>query len=798
MDGSVVIQAVLDTANIPKQVGKLNSALKEVSWKGIKEGDDAAKKLSGSLKSAGTACTVGLTAPITAAGVAAFTTASSYEQATARIQAALGLTADEAERLGDVGEEIYESGFGQSLDAVSDALITVRNDLGAINDADMSYVTQALLTMSDTMDMDVGESARGINALMQGFGMSAKEATDLFVAGAQNGLNYSDELGDNLAEYGPRFAQMGFSAEDYFRILQGGIENGAYSLDKANDFLNEFQTSLSDGRMDESIGKFSESTQQLFQSWKEGGATGKEVYEAVIAELQQMPDGYEKASLASTLWSSLGEDNAMSMIEAMDGSADAYYRVGDAAQEMCDAASDSFEGQMQSALRELQGSIEPLGKPLLNIATNLAKVVQGFGEWFSGIGEGGQMAVLAIAGVVAAIGPALSVAGNLVAVVPAMTAALSGAGGAAGLLSGALSAITGPVGIAVAAVAGLAAAIAYLWNTDEGFRTSVTEAWDAIWGTIQGVISELRPYVEQAWEAISGAASQAMDAIMPIVSEGFQFIIAVAVPILQQLLENVGEVFQVILQTVTGVMEGVAQVIQGAWSLIQGIIQTALGLIEGIVTGDFSRMQAGIQGIMSGIAGIISGTVNAITSVIGGAINGVVTTVQNGLNTALSVVEGIFSGIESAIDGAMGGAKSVVSGAIDAIKGFFNFRFEWPHLSLPHIKYELIEVPVLGKIPNPATLSVEWYAKGGVFNGASIIGVGEDGPEGVVPFDKRGAMPLAEGIADELSGGAVDGEAAELLRRLIKELPGMIRKNSARSIVWNKREVARLIWEVQR
>ena len=742
-DGSVIIEAVLDTTKVEKGVKDVNSSLNGVSWKGITEGDKAAQKLSGSLKSAGTAATVGLTTPIIAAGAAAFTTASNYEQATARIQSALGLTADEAEHLGDVGEGIYENGFGQSLDAVSDALITVRQNLGDLNDQDLEYVTQSVLTLSDTLDMDVGESVRGVNALMDGFGLSAQDAMDLFVAGAQDGLNYSDELGDNLAEYGPRFAQMGFSAQEYFSILKAGTESGAYNLDKVNDFLNEFQTSLVDGRMDESIGRFSESTQQLF--------------EAVLGELAKMPDGYEKANLASTLWSSLGEDNAMGMITSLAGVENKYGDVSGAAQAAADSASDSFAGKAQSAMRELQGAIEPLGQPLLNIATNVAGVVQAFGQWFDGIGEGGQMAVLAIAGIVAAIGPLLSIAGNLVAVIPAITAAVGGAtaatgaaAGSAGVLGGALTALTGPVGVVLGVLAGLTAAIVYLWNTNEGFRTAVTEAWNAIWGTIQTVIAQLQPYVEQAWAAISNAVTQAMNVIMPIVSAGFQFIIAVAVPILQQLLQNVGNTFQVILQTITGVMNGIAQIIQGAWQIVQGIFQTVLGLINGIVTGDFSQMQAGIQSIMDGITNIISGAWSVVTSLVIGAVNSVVAGVQNGFNTALSIVQGIFSGIESAIDNAMNGAKNIVSSVIGAIKGFFNFRISWPHIPLPHIHYDLIEVPLLGKIPNPATLSISWYAKGGVFNGPSVIGVGEAGSEAVVPFNKRGAAPLAEGIADRL------------------------------------------------
>lgn len=59
MDGSVVIKAVLDTANIPKKLKELKSSLEGVTWEGLKEGDKSAQKLSSALKGAGTAATDG-------------------------------------------------------------------------------------------------------------------------------------------------------------------------------------------------------------------------------------------------------------------------------------------------------------------------------------------------------------------------------------------------------------------------------------------------------------------------------------------------------------------------------------------------------------------------------------------------------------------------------------------------------------------------------------------------------------------------------------------------------------------
>lgn len=771
-DGSVVIQAVLDTAGIPGQVGRLKDSLDGVTWEGIKEGDEAATRLSGALRGAGTAATVGLTLPIAAAGGAAFNTAADYEEATSRIQAALGLTEEEAEALGEVGESIYEDGFGPSLEAVDDALVTVRQNLGDLGDADLAYVTESALTLSDVLGMDVGETVRGVGALMEGFGLDAQEAMDLFVAGAQNGLDFSGELGDNLAEYGPRFAEMGFSASDYFSILQAGAENGAYSLDKVNDFLNEFQTSLSDGRMEASIGSFSQGTQDLFEAWKTGGATGQQVYEAVLGELAAMPDGYEKARLASQLWGSLGEDNAMGMIDSLAGVEDAYGDVAGAAGEAGDAASDSFASKAQSAMREIAGALEPFGQPLLNIATNVANVMQAFGEWFASIGSGGQTAVVVIAGILAAVGPLLTLAGSLITVIPAIQAAM-----ASGF--GATLAAAAPV---VAIVAAVAAAFVYLWTTSEEFRAALTAAWEQISAALMSAWAAIQPVLSSLVAAIMGV----VDAVAQVLSQVVATVLPVITPIITTLIQIVTQAFTAIMTNITTTMNVIQAIITNAWTIIQGIFQTVIGLIQGIVTGDFSAMQEGISSIMSGIRGMISGVWSAIAGGVSGALGGIVSTVS-----------GIFGRAKDAISNAINGARDAVSNAVNAIKGFFSFSFSWPHIPLPHFAIHpsgwKIGDLLKGSIPS---LGIDWRAKGGVFNGATVIGVGEAGTEAVVPYNKRGVMPLAEGIAEELGSGG--GALLDELRRLEAMLPAIIRENTARSIVLNKREFARVVWEVQR
>ena len=749
-DGRVIIEAILDTANVSKNVGKLGKELSGISWKNIKEGDDKAKALSGAFKDAGTACTMSLTTPIAAAGAAAFGVASNYEQATSRIQAAFGGTREEAEKLSQVGKDVYEDGWGASLDEVNDALIQCKSTLRDVSDEDLQTVTTNAMMLSDTFDADVNESIRGTNALMEGFGLSATEASDLLTAGMQRGLNYTDELGDNLSEYSVRWGEAGMSASDYFSLLETGTSNGAYNLDKVGDYLNEFLTSLTDGRMEDAMGSFSAGTQDMFEQYKTGGATAQDMLNAVLTDIQAMPIEYDRAAAASTLWSSLGEDNAMGMILSLGNVQDSFGDVAGAAQEAADAASDSFGTKMQTAMRELQGAIEPLGEPLLNIATKVADVVKGFGEWFAGIGEGGQTAVLAIAGILAAIGPVLSAVGAIIPIVSTIVEVVTLCGGAMGVLSGVMTALMSPVTLVVAGIAALVAVLVYLWNTNEGFREAVINAWNAIMTAIQEIMAVLMPFLQAAWDTI----------------------VAIVVPLVQGIADAVGIAFTTILNVVSAIMGAVSGVISGVMQVIQGIFQTVVGFIVGLVTGDFSMMSDGVSSILNGLASIVSSIWNGIMDAVGAVVSGIGDLIANGWNTVCDVTSSLFGNAASIIGNIMGDAKNVVSGALDSIAGFFRgLKIEWPHIPLPHfeISGSFNLDPANFSVP---TLGISWYAKGGVFNGPSVIGVGEAGPEAVVPLSGQRMQPFADAVAKSIgsdtSGNLTKQDVLEAIVEALK------------------------------
>ena len=83
---------------------------------------------------------------------------------------------------------------------------------------------------------------------------------------------------------------------------------------------------------------------------------------------------------------------------------------------------------------------------------------------------------------------------------------------------------------------------------------------------------------------------------------------------------------------------------------------------------------------------------------------------------------------------AMENAKSIVKSGIDKLKSFFDFDWSLPKIKLPHFD---ISGSFSLNPPRIPSFSVDWYARGGVFNSPSIIGVGEAGQEAVMPLERN-------------------------------------------------------------
>ena len=127
--------------------------------------------------------------------------------------------------------------------------------------------------------------------------------------------------------------------------------------------------------------------------------------------------------------------------------------------------------------------------------------------------------------------------------------------------------------------------------------------------------------------------------------------------------------------------------------------------------------------------------------------------------------------MKSEIQAKLNSAKNIVSNIVNSIKGFFNFKFSWPDIPMPHFSIRpagwKIKDLLEGEIPR---LSVEWYAQGGVFDKPTLFGygngalggLGESGAEAVVPLEKN--TQWLDRIAERLA--AKQGSTPIVLRLL--------------------------------
>lgn len=340
----------------------------------------------------------GIAGGFVALGVAATGAAADVETSMNKFAASTGTAEEELGKYQSMMEDIYANNYGESFEDVADAAARIKQQFDGIDDEGLQSLTESALTLRDTFDMDINETLRGADQLMTQFGLSADEAMDLMAAGAQNGLNYTDELGDNVSEYAGKFAQAGYSADEYFQLLKNGSQNGAYNLDKVNDAINEVTTRLADGTIEDSLSIYSSKTQDLFKAWQNGEATQKDVIDSIVNDIKNCTNEQDKLTMSATAFGTMGEDANAKFVESLSSVGTAFEEVDGTMQSVEDTMSGGVAAQLETLKKNLEMLLVPLGEiflPLLNtiigilieVVSAIAGVVTAVADWVSGVTE---------------------------------------------------------------------------------------------------------------------------------------------------------------------------------------------------------------------------------------------------------------------------------------------------------------------------------------------------------------------------------------------------------------------------
>ena len=258
-----------------------------------------------------------------------------------------------------------------------------------------------------------------------------------------------------------------------------------------------------------------------------------------------------------------------------------------------------------------------------------------------------------------------------------------------------LSALAGPAGIAIAAIAGLTAAVVVGYNTNETFRAAIQSAWSQIqalaavvWPLIQQTVSlvmqTIQAVVTAVWPVVQAAFTAAGAAIQAVVSSVFPFIESVITSAMNVINAVISTVLALIKGDWEAVWNGVFDILQAVWDgmvatvqscirLVSSIIDSALGLIQGVWNTAWSALGNFLDSAWNGIVSAVSGGNEQVMSILGGLPGKIIGLFANAGSWLIDSGRALLQGFANGVMSAVGWVGDKISGALSTIRGFFPF-----------------------------------------------------------------------------------------------------------------------------
>lgn len=550
--------------------------------------------------------TKSVTAPLVAVGTAAIKFSSDSQDAFQQFAAATGTASNEMGKYKDMINDVYKDNFGESINDVAEAMATVNQNMSYLDDSALQRCTEYAYTLSDTFGVDVAESTRAADSLIKNYGVSAREAFNLMTQGMQSGLNFSDELFDNIDEYSVQFKKLGLDAEDMFSVFANGAQNGAFNLDKIGDAVKEFSIRAIDGSDTTKQGfeALGMNADEMAQKFGAGGKTAKEAFNEVIEGLASMDDPVAQSAAGVNLFGTMWEDLGPQVITSMSTASDAIDKSRESVEGLVNVKYDTLSGALGGLWRTIQVDVlQPIGNQLIPYVTKGISAIQKFTDKWNKLGPTTQKTVVKFAAVAASVGPVLKGFGKISTGISTMISNFGKIGGAITRLTGAsgfsgiAKIMTGPFGIAAAAVAAAAILIYKNWDRIAPILQKIGQRFADFWKTVQ---PQLEPFINLVKEV----ASYLKETLEPV----FKIVWKAAGDYVVKFFDDVSVIIDGVLGVFEGVITFLTGVFQGNWEKAWNGIVQAVGSI-------FGTLESLVKTPLNAVINLVNKAIGAINKI---------------------------------------------------------------------------------------------------------------------------------------------------------------------------------------
>lgn len=550
--------------------------------------------------------TKSVTAPLVAVGTAAIKFSSDSQDAFQQFAAATGTASNEMGKYKDMINDVYKDNFGESINDVAEAMATVNQNMSYLDDSALQRCTEYAYTLSDTFGVDVAESTRAADSLIKNYGVSAREAFNLMTQGMQSGLNFSDELFDNIDEYSVQFKKLGLDAEDMFSVFANGAQNGAFNLNKIGDAVKEFSIRAIDGSDTTKQGfeALGMNADEMAQKFGAGGKTAKEAFNEVIEGLASMDDPVAQSAAGVNLFGTMWEDLGPQVITSMSTASDAIDKSRESVEGLVNVKYDTLSGALGGLWRTIQVDVlQPIGNQLIPYVTKGISAIQKFTDKWNKLGPTTQKTVVKFAAVAASVGPVLMGFGKISTGISTMISNFGKIGGAITRLTGAsgfsgiAKIMTGPFGIAAAAVAAAAILIYKNWDRIAPILQKIGQRFADFWKTVQ---PQLEPFINLVKEV----ASYLKETLEPV----FKIVWKAAGDYVVKFFDDVSVIIDGVLGVFEGVITFLTGVFQGNWKKAWNGIVQAVGSI-------FGTLESLVKTPLNAVINLVNKAIGAINKI---------------------------------------------------------------------------------------------------------------------------------------------------------------------------------------